>query len=247
VQTALNLLKEANQALVDARRAQGLRHASEWSCVGWHPGNQMWYVRVRYDGVEHWLGYFHVEDDACLHADKVLRRIGAEERCNRHLDGTPTGYGRRGGRPEANEIAGLIARVDANRKSRWRGVSPNGNLWRGRVTMASCMPDTPCRVAQRRGVKCTCKDCMPDTPCRVAQVGGVRCTCKQEQKWLNHPVTGGFFKTDEEAARRYNQAVLDNNLHEPPYSKDLNPPPGLAWSSPCPAWAKPKSALTLSP
>jgi hypothetical protein len=244
VQTALELLRVANQALVDSRRAQGLRHLSEWFCVGWHPGCQMWYVRVTYDGVQHWLGYFHVEDDACLHADKVLRRIGAEERCNRHLDGTRTGYGRRGDRPQAENIAGLIARVDANRKSPWRGVSQNGPSWRGRVLMASCMSDTPCRVA---GDKCTCKDCMPDTPCREAQRRGVRCTCKQVQKWLTHPDTGGQFKTDEEAARRYNQAVLDNNLHKPPYRKDLNPPPGLAWSSPCPAWAEPKSALTLSP
>jgi hypothetical protein len=149
VQIALNRLKEANQALVDTRRAQGLRHLSEWYCVGWHPSMQMWQVRVKYDGVTHWLGYFHKENDACLHADIVLRRIGAEERCNRRLDGTPTGYGRRGDRPEASQISGLIARVDANRKSPWRGVSPNGKLWKGRVTMASCMPDTPCRVAQR--------------------------------------------------------------------------------------------------
>ena len=247
MQTALDRLRVANQALVDSRRAQGLRHTSEWYCVGWDPKAQMWQVRVTYGGVRHWLGYFHVEDDACLHADKVLRRIGAEERCNRRLDGTPTGYGRRGGRAEASQITGLIARVDALRKSPWRGVSPNGKSWKGRVTMASCMPDTPCRVAQRRGDKCTCKDCMPDTPCRVAQRRGVRCTCKQEQKWLYHPDTGGQFKTDEEAAWRYNQAVLDNNLHKPPYCKDLNPPPGLAWSSPCPAWAKPNSALTLGP
>ena len=247
MQTALDLLRVANQALVDSRRAQGLRHTSEWYCVAWHSSEQMWQVRVTYGGVTHWLGYFYEENDACLHADIVLRRIGAEERCNRRLDGTPTGYGRRGGRAEASQITGLIARVDAIRKSPWRGVSPKGNLWRGRVTMASCMPDTPCRVAQRRGDKCTCKDCMPDTPCRVAQRRGVRCTCKQVQKFLNHPVTGGFFKTDEEAAWRYNQAVLDNNLHEPPYSKDLNPPPGLDWSSPCPAWAKPNSALTLGP
>jgi hypothetical protein len=247
VQNQLELLRAANQALVDNRRAQGLRHTSEWNCVDWDASHQMWRVRVTYDGVQHHLGLFHVEDDACLHADKVLRRIGAEERCNRLLDGTRTGYGRRGDRPQAQQIAGLIARVDANRKSPWHGATPKGNLWRSRVTMASCMPDTPCRVAQRRGVRCTCKDCMPDTPCRVAQRRGVRCTCKQVQKWLTHPDTGGFFKTDEEAAWRYNQAVLDNNLHEPPYSKDLNPPPGLDWSSPCPAWAKPNSALTLGP
>ncbi len=216
MQTALDRLRVANQALVDSRLARD-ENSSKWYCVRWDASNQMWKVQVTYGGRPRFLGLFHEENDACLHADIVLRRIGAEERCNRRLDGTPTGYGRRGGRAEANQISGLLARVDAIRKSQWRGVSPKGSLWRGRVTMASCMPDTPCRVAPsqrsvRRGDKCTCKDCMPDTPCRVAQRRGVRCTCKQEQKWLNHPDTGGLFKTDEEAARRYCTATTRLSL-----------------------------------
>jgi hypothetical protein len=211
----------------------------------------MWFIQLTYGGVRHYHGHFYDEIEASHHADIVLRHIGADERCNWLLNGTRTGYGRRGGRPEANRISGLTARVEATRKSPWIGVNqlvkPGQILtWRGRVFLADCLPEEPC-VAHMRLVKCTCKDCMPDTPCRVAQRRGVRCKCKQVQKNLYHPDTGGYFKTDEEAARRYNQVVHDNNLHKPPYSKALNPRPGHTWSSPCPAWAEPKSALTLGP
>jgi hypothetical protein len=155
--------------------------------------------------VQHFLGRFHVEKDAGLLADKVLRLIGAEERCNFLLDDTPTGYGRGW---EAHQTSGLSARADEIRESKRLGVSEHKTKggWRARVTMANCIKlKKPCHVA----------------------FGVVKCKCGQVQPWFTHPVTNSYFKTDEEAARRYNEVVIDYRLDKPPYSKKLNPPPGL--------------------
>ncbi len=66
--------------------------------------------------------------------------------------------------------------------------------------------------------------------------GAVKCKCGQVQLWFTDPDTNSHFKTDKEAARRYNQIVIDYGLDQPPYKLKLNPSPELAWklaSGPC--------------
>ena len=140
----------------------------------------------------------------------VLRLAGVPvERRNFGVDGKPTGYGLLV--RTAQQTSGLAARADAVRKGKFVGVRElvTGGVsfgFRVRIGMAICI--------QRR------------TPCPAA-FGVVKCKCGQVQPWFTHPVTNSYFKTDEEAARRYNEVVIDYRLDKPPYSKKLNPPPGL--------------------
>ena len=236
MQLELTAVRVANQELVNSRVALGLNTSQYYLC-SWDRNHQAWRVDVCIGGRTKIFGFFHEEEDAGHFADVLLHLMGAEERYNFFSDGKPTGYG--GGQAHhAHQVSGLTAHSDATRL-KWRGVTGHRGGWRGQIKIADCLPEKPC-VAHMGGVKCTCKDCKPDTPCRVAQRRGARCTCKQVLKKFTHPTTGSYFKTAEEAARRYNQVALDNNLHKPPYSKVLNPPPGVAWDSPLPDWAKPK-------
>ena len=212
MQLALDALRATNQALVDSRVAQGL-NSSQWYLVAWERSRQMWRVQLRYGGVKHWLGYFHVEEDAGRIADKALHLIGADERCNWHADGTPTGYGRG---VEAHKTSGLLGA--SLRESEWIGVSEHKDPklktgtkgWRARLRLAYCRwKKTPCAETLR-------------------QENPVKCKCKTEQHWFSHP-SGGCFKTAEEAARRYNAVVRDYGYDKPPYSMPLNPPAGVHW------------------
>ena len=172
----------------------------------------MWQTLVRYGGVVHFLGYFHVEKDASLVVDEALRLIGAGARCN-WLDGTPTGYGRGA---ETHQLSGLLGA--SSRESEWIGVSEHKDPklktgtrgWRARLRLAYCRwKKTPCAETLR-------------------QENPVKCKCKTEQHWFSHP-SGGYFKTAEEAARRYNAVVRDYGYDKPPYSMPLNPPAGVHW------------------
>ena len=221
MQIRLNLLKEANQAMVDSRRARD-ENSSLFYCVQWQKVSQMFIVRVHYGGERRYLGLFHDEKDASLVVDEALRRLGAAAgaRCNWLLDGTPTGYGR-GAEAHAHQISGLLGA--AKRKSVWFGVKeyrdPRTGTSSGffvRLRLADCRWKSkkkpyplPCAVTLRK-----------ENP--------VKCKCKTEQHNFTNP-SGSYYKIEEEAARRYNEAVCDYGYHEPPYSMPLNPPAGVEW------------------
>ncbi len=205
--------------MVDSRRARD-ENSSLFYCVQWQKVSQMWMVRVHYGGERRYLGLFHDEKDASLVADEALRRIGAGARCN-WLDGTPTGYGRRA---EAHQISGLLGA--AKRKSVWFGVKeyrdPRRPGTSGGFFVRLRLAD--CRWKSK-------KKPYP-LPCAVTvtlrEKNPVKCKCKTEQHNFTNP-SGGYFKIEEEAAKRYNEAVCEYGYHEPPYSMPLNPPAGVEW------------------
>ena len=198
-------MREKNQALVDGRQALKQK-SSIFSYVSWHIAKQMWKVQFTYGGVQHTLGYFHVEDDAGRFADGIVQRLGGvpAERRNFGLDGQPTGYGLV---RTPQQTSGLTAHTDAMRKGKFVGVKEikKGGVsygFRARVGMAICI---------QRG-----------TPCPAA-FGVVKCKCGQVMPYFGRLDTGASFKTAEAAASRYNQVVITHGLNQRPYFLKLNP------------------------